>query len=224
LVSTTDHCDAVPETAMKIELTAGLGVVRAAYEHTVSVSSLHIQPGSSYPGCPDRGTRPPGTTRQPTPWRVWVDHGEPPDRAPDWVAVAVGHLVDHEAPRSGAVPVLQPAGPPGEVGRPAAGHPESAAADGPVLEEPRLDTRLDPTQQRPRDRDEPVTRPDHLVPPEPGRAVLACRCGAVLDLTDLHRPAYPTVRSPGAAAVIARICCTTCATLATTQHEPGSAP
>ncbi|MGH3566571.1 MAG: hypothetical protein ACRDRH_11180 [Pseudonocardia sp.] len=69
-----------------------------------------------------------------------------------------------------------------------------------------------------------MTHPDHLVPPEPGRAVLAYRCGAVLDLADLHRPAYPTARAPGAAAVITRICCTTCATLDTARDEPGSAP
>jgi hypothetical protein len=36
-------------------------------------------------------------------------------------------------------------------------------------------------------------RPDHglataLAPPPPGRAVLACRCGVMLDLNDMHRP------------------------------------
>lgn len=27
-----------------------------------------------------------------------------------------------------------------------------------------------------------------LTPPPPGRAVLACRCGTMLDLDDMHRP------------------------------------
>jgi hypothetical protein len=31
-----------------------------------------------------------------------------------------------------------------------------------------------------------------LAPPPPGRAVLACRCGVMLDLDDMHPPAVPT--------------------------------
>lgn len=45
--------------------------------------------------------------------------------------------------------------------------------------------------------------------PAPGKAVLACRCGTVLDAADMCR--YPRPGNPGAAPRIARICCRECA-------------
>ena len=52
-------------------------------------------------------------------------------------------------------------------------------------------------------------RPDRHAARHPGRGlkVLACRCGRVLDLTDMRRPPDPTRWS----AVIDPICCEECA-------------
>lgn len=46
-------------------------------------------------------------------------------------------------------------------------------------------------------------------PPAPGVAVMACRCGAVLDLADMHRPPRPG--NTGAAPLIDPITCEECA-------------
>ena len=47
-----------------------------------------------------------------------------------------------------------------------------------------------------------------IVPPLPGLAVLACRCGRILALTDMHRPSRPGPRS---GPTIAPIRCSGCA-------------
>jgi hypothetical protein len=57
--------------------------------------------------------------------------------------------------------------------------------------------------------------PDHrpnavLAPPPPGRAVLACRCGAMLDLNDMHRPGRRPDRTRSGI-LIEPICCARCA-------------
>lgn len=50
-----------------------------------------------------------------------------------------------------------------------------------------------------------------VVAPPPGRAVLACRCGRMLDLVDMHRP--PQRDGPGkrAGTAIDPILCARCA-------------
>ena len=45
--------------------------------------------------------------------------------------------------------------------------------------------------------------------PQPGRAVLACRCGRMLALGDMYRPVR---RLPRSAGVVEPICCERCAT------------
>ena len=63
-----------------------------------------------------------------------------------------------------------------------------------------------PAPRLPLDRDDPATihragpatAEGRITPPAPGTAVLACRCGAVLSLPDMHRPragARPPARS-----------------------------
>jgi hypothetical protein len=49
-----------------------------------------------------------------------------------------------------------------------------------------------------------------LAPPPPGRAVLACRCGVMLDLDDMHRPARRPDRNRSGVR-IEPICCARCA-------------
>lgn len=58
-------------------------------------------------------------------------------------------------------------------------------------------------------------QPDHglataLAPPPPGRAVLACRCGVMLDLNDMRRPARRS-DSNRSGMRIEPICCARCA-------------
>jgi hypothetical protein len=52
--------------------------------------------------------------------------------------------------------------------------------------------------------------PAQLTPPPPGRAVLACRCGVMLDLDDMRRPTRQWDRTPSGAP-IEPICCARCA-------------
>jgi hypothetical protein len=47
-------------------------------------------------------------------------------------------------------------------------------------------------------------------PPPPGRAVLACRCGVMLDLNDMHRPDRRADRNSSGIR-IEPICCARCA-------------
>jgi hypothetical protein len=49
-----------------------------------------------------------------------------------------------------------------------------------------------------------------LAPPPPGRAVLACRCGDMLDLNDMHRPGRRPDRDRSGIR-IEPICCAQCA-------------
>jgi hypothetical protein len=51
-----------------------------------------------------------------------------------------------------------------------------------------------------------VEPPIRLTPPPPGRAVLACRCGVMLDLDDMRRPARQRDRTRSGAP-IEPICC-----------------
>ncbi len=53
-----------------------------------------------------------------------------------------------------------------------------------------------------------------LAPPPPGRAVLACRCGVMLDLDDMRRPTRRLDRTRSAVR-IDPICCARCAREAT---------
>jgi hypothetical protein len=46
-------------------------------------------------------------------------------------------------------------------------------------------------------------------PPQPGVAVLACRCGVVLDAADMHRVLQPRVE--GSSPAVERIACRVCA-------------
>lgn len=49
--------------------------------------------------------------------------------------------------------------------------------------------------------------PDVIAPPKPGVAVLACRCGKVLDLADMHREP----RLQGHSTPVRPIVCVDCA-------------
>lgn len=51
----------------------------------------------------------------------------------------------------------------------------------------------------------------HVVAPPPGRAVLACRCGRMLDLVDMHRPPQRDVPGGRAGTAIDPILCARCA-------------
>lgn len=50
-----------------------------------------------------------------------------------------------------------------------------------------------------------------IVPPNPGRFVLACRCGQVLHADTMHRY-IPAGQGRGNTAVLRPICCLDCAT------------
>jgi hypothetical protein len=54
-----------------------------------------------------------------------------------------------------------------------------------------------------------------LAPPPPGRAVLACRCGVMLDLDEMHRPDRGPDRA-GTGVRIDPISCARCARESTT--------
>ena len=54
-------------------------------------------------------------------------------------------------------------------------------------------------------------RPARIPVPSPGNAVLACRCGQMLGLADMHRPVRPWPRASGHHAVIEPVCCRGCA-------------
>jgi hypothetical protein len=56
-------------------------------------------------------------------------------------------------------------------------------------------------------------------PPKPGTALLACRCGRVLDAAQMRRVRQP--RTWGSAPAVERIACTPCARAAT--HNEGGA-
>jgi hypothetical protein len=51
----------------------------------------------------------------------------------------------------------------------------------------------------------------HVVAPPRGRAVLACRCGRMLDLVDMHRPPQRDVPGERAGTAIDPILCARCA-------------
>jgi hypothetical protein len=53
-------------------------------------------------------------------------------------------------------------------------------------------------------------------PPAPGAAVLACRCGRILDGADMRRVRQP--RAEGSMPAIERIACAPCAAFA--EHDP----
>ena len=54
---------------------------------------------------------------------------------------------------------------------------------------------------------------ERVVPPLPGRSVLACGCGVMLDLADLRRPRQPreSQQAAGHGIRIEPICCQRCA-------------
>lgn len=60
----------------------------------------------------------------------------------------------------------------------------------------------------------------HIVAPPRGRAVLACRCGRMLDLSDMHRPVPRTAPCERAGTAIDPILCARCANAGAPPDAP----